>query len=91
MSKFNFKIKGRLNRYQRNNLEILTDETVRRLRSGDWSATPAPILKCINCGGRISTYNLRYFDYRGEEVLCYHCQTGEEIHAVPAREGARII
>ena len=87
MPKLNFKVKGKLNKFQRNNLEILTNDVLKTLRSGDWRSTPSPILKCVSCGGRVSTFNLRYFGYRGEDVLCYKCQEiKSNFDIVPARK-----
>lgn len=70
--------KQKLNRYQVRNKEILTDNVLSELLNNNWSRTPAPIMKCVRCGGRISTYNLRYFGYDPLSVLCYKCQDTNE-------------
>ena len=66
--------KQKLNRHQLRNKEILTESVLSDLLNNNWSRTPAPIMKCIRCGGRISTYNLRFFGYDPLSVLCYKCQ-----------------
>ncbi len=66
--------KRKLNRYQISNKEILTDQVLSELLNDNWSRTPAPIMKCIRCGGRISTYNLRFFGWDPLAVKCYKCQ-----------------
>ena len=70
--------KQKLNRHQVRNKEILTDEVLSELLSNNWTRTPAPIMKCVRCGGRISTYNLRFFGWDPLSVLCYKCQSVNE-------------
>jgi hypothetical protein len=82
----------KLNKYQVRNQEILTDQVLSELLNDNWSRTPAPIMKCVRCGGRISTYNLRFFGWDPLTVKCYKCQDLNEqpmIHN-PIREEATI-
>jgi len=64
-----------LNKWQRNNLELLCPITLATLKSGDWRNTPSSLLRCVNCGKhQITTPILKFFNYQGERVLCYECQ-----------------
>lgn len=64
-----------LNKFARNNLAILTPITIELLKSGDFRQTPAPIMKCVSCGGyRITTNIMSWFDWNGARFECYQCQ-----------------
>lgn len=84
--------KQKLNRYQVRNKEILTENILSELLNNNWSRTPAPIMKCVRCGGKISTYNLRFFGWDPLAVKCYKCQGVNEqpIKHIPVREEATV-
>lgn len=63
-----------LNKWQRSNVALLTPIVLETLRSGDWRNTPAPIMKCTNCGSRITTPIMKFYDFDGKLFLCYKCQ-----------------
>jgi hypothetical protein len=63
-----------LNKYQLNNRALLTPITLELLKAGDWRNTPAPLLSCTKCGGKISTFIMRFFNWRAEDFECYVCQ-----------------
>jgi hypothetical protein len=64
-----------LNKFARNNLAILTPITIELLKSGDFRNTPAPIMKCVSCGGwGITTTIMRWFSWDGARFECYQCQ-----------------
>lgn len=64
-----------MNQYQEHNLGMLSDQILSRLKAGDWRNAPSPILLCVCCGKyRITTPNLKHYDWDGTRVKCWDCQ-----------------
>jgi hypothetical protein len=65
-----------LNKYARNNINVLDPITISMLKNNDWRNTPSGLLRCVRCGlHRISTPIIVYFNYQAECLLCRRCQT----------------
>lgn len=62
-----------LNKFQLNNVSLLTPIRLELLKSGDWRDTPAPLMKCVKCGGRTNTFLMRISNWQPEKFLCLSC------------------
>ncbi len=62
------------NRFQRNNLKVMTPGVLIRLKEGDWRDIPIRFFKCVRCGSRVTSPNLEYYDFDATRVMCYWCQ-----------------
>jgi len=69
--------KTKLNKFQRDNVSLLTPIALQLLKSGDWTRTPAPLMRCVSCGGRVSTPIMSFFGWDGTRFKCYDCQKKE--------------
>jgi len=63
-----------LNEFQINNVSLLSAGVLKKLKSNDWTTTPSPLMACVQCGGRISTPIMRFFNWDGVKFKCYKCQ-----------------
>jgi hypothetical protein len=61
------------NAFQLHNIRLASPEIIRRLKNGDWRNTIAPALKCVECGGRVTTPNVAFWGYDVSRTLCYSC------------------
>jgi len=62
------------NEFQQNNIALMSAGTLTKLKSGDWSRTPAPLMQCVVCGGKLTTFVMKYFNWDSVKFKCYKCQ-----------------
>ena len=63
-----------LNKFQQLNRSVLSPALLSTIKQGNWRNFPAGLIRCKNCGARVSVCNLKFFNWDCEEVLCYECQ-----------------